>query len=186
VSATAGPLTAAAADEVRTLAERASAADGVAPLSEQPLLWLTEPEAPVIHLRAQGPDGLVGYAQLDVGSQSSVRAELVVDPGHRRAGIGRALLARAQAEASSVPGRELRVWAHGDLRPAHAFADAAGMVVVRELLQMRLLRGLPLRALLLFWNTRLLPEVTSKFCVVPESLMMPVPLTMNGLPIVIE
>ncbi|WP_456826306.1 mycothiol synthase [Cellulomonas sp. P5_E12] len=138
VSATAGPLTAAAADEVRTLAERASAADGVAPLSEQPLLWLTEPEAPVIHLRAQGPDGLVGYAQLDVGSQSSVRAELVVDPGHRRAGIGRALLARAQAEASSVPGRELRVWAHGDLRPAHAFADAAGMVVVRELLQMRL------------------------------------------------
>ena len=138
VSATAGPLTAAAADEVRTLAERASAADGVAPLSEQPLLWLTESEAPVIHLRAHDPDGLVGYAQLDVGSQSSARAELVVDPEHRRAGIGRTLLARAQAEASSVPGRELRVWAHGDLPPAHAFADAAGMVVVRELLQMRL------------------------------------------------
>ncbi|MEZ0448781.1 mycothiol synthase [Cellulomonas sp. ICMP 17802] len=138
VSGTAGPLTADTAASVRALAERAAAADGVAPLSEQPLLWLTEPEAPVIHLRAEGPDGLVGYAQLDVGSQSSVRAELVVDPAHRRAGVGRALLARAHAEAASVRDRTLRVWAHGDLPPARAFAEDAGMPVVRELLQMRL------------------------------------------------
>lgn len=138
VSATAGPLTAATADAVRALAERATAADGVAPLSEQPLLWLTEPEAPVIHLRAEGPDGLVGYAQLDTGSQSSVKAELVVDPEHRRAGVGRALLSRALSETRTVRDRELRVWAHGDLPPARAFADDAGMTVVRELLQMRL------------------------------------------------
>lgn len=138
VSATAGPLGAATAGAVRLLADRAAAVDGVAPLSEQPLLWLTEPEAPVIHLRAEAPDGLVGYAQLDVGSQSSVRAELVVDPQHRRAGIGRALLVRALAETATVRGRTLRVWAHGDLPPARAFAVDAGMPVVRELLQMRL------------------------------------------------
>lgn len=138
LSATAGPLTTATADAVRALADRAAAVDGVAPLSEQPLLWLTEAEAPVVHLHATGVDGLVGYAQLDVGTQSSVKAELVVDPAHRRRGIGRALVDRARAEASVVPGRELRVWAHGDLPAARAFADDADMPVVRELLQMRL------------------------------------------------
>lgn len=44
----------------------------------------------------------------------------------------------------------------------------------------------PSRAVLLFWNTRLLPEVTSKFCVVPELLTMPAALTVNVLPIVME
>lgn len=45
----------------------------------------------------------------------------------------------------------------------------------------------PPLAVLLFWKTRLLPEVTWKFCVLTVSLLtMPVPLMMNGLPIVIE
>lgn len=138
VTATAGPLSTTAADDVRALAHRAAGADGVAPLSEQPLLWLTEPEAPAVHLKAALGDVLVGYAQLDVGSQTSVKAELVVDPAHRRSGVGRALLDRARAEAEVVDERELRVWAHGDLPAARAFARAAGMAVVRELLQMRL------------------------------------------------
>lgn len=43
----------------------------------------------------------------------------------------------------------------------------------------------PPRAVLLFWNTRLLPKVTSKFCAAPELLTMPAALTVNGLPIVI-
>lgn len=43
----------------------------------------------------------------------------------------------------------------------------------------------PPLAVLLFWNTRLLPEVTWKVWVLTVSLlMMPVALTMNGLPIV--
>ena len=137
LSATAGPLSAGSADAVRALADRAAAVDGVHPLSEQPLLWLSATEAPVIHLCAEvGPD-LVGYAQLDVGTQSSTKAELVVDPGHRRAGVGRALLTRALAETAVVPGRTLRVWAHGDLPAARQFAEDQGMAVVRELLQMR-------------------------------------------------
>ena len=52
------------------------------------------------------------------GTQTSTKAELVVDPAHRRAGVGRALLTRALAETAVVPGRTLRVWAHGDLPAA--------------------------------------------------------------------
>ena len=137
LSATAGPLPAASAEAVRALADRAAAADGVPPLSEQPLLWLSASEAPVIHLCATIGAQLVGYAQLDVGTQSSTKAELVVDPEHRRAGVGRALLTRALAETAVVPGRTLRVWAHGDLPAARRFAQDQGMAVVRELLQMR-------------------------------------------------
>ncbi|WP_028045177.1 mycothiol synthase [Cellulomonas sp. URHE0023] len=138
VTATAGPLSATTADAVRTLAQRAAAVDGVAPLSEQPLLWLTDVEAPAVHLQATLAGSLVGYAQLDTGSQTRVKAELVVDPAHRRTGVGRALLARATTETRVVDGRELRVWAHGDLPAARAFALSAGMGVVRELLQMRI------------------------------------------------
>ena len=58
--------------------------------------------------------------------QTSTKAELVVDPAHRRAGVGRALLTRALAETAVVPGRTLRVWAHGDLPAARAFARGPG------------------------------------------------------------
>jgi len=44
----------------------------------------------------------------------------------------------------------------------------------------------PPLAVLLCWNARVLPEVTPKFCVFPELLMMPVPLTVNGLSTVTE
>lgn len=142
VTAAAGPLDAAAADAVRRLHHDATRADGVAPLSEQPLLWLTEPEAPVVHLlahaggAADAPGELVGYAQLDVGTTTRVSAELVVHPDHRRRGVAGALLRRAQQETATVPGRRLSVWAHGDVPAARAAAASAGLVVVRELLRM--------------------------------------------------
>lgn len=134
-----GPLPPGSADAVRALHQEAARHDGVPPLSEQPLLWLADDEAPVVHLLAHGgpSDGpVVGYAQLDVGGSTTVRAELVVDPAHRRRGVARALLARATQEAGTVPGRRLHVWAHGDLPAARATADATGMVVVRELWRM--------------------------------------------------
>ncbi|MBD7919760.1 mycothiol synthase [Cellulomonas sp. Sa3CUA2] len=143
-----GPLPPQQADAVRALHHAAARHDRVPPLSEQPLLWLSDDEAPVVHLLASlGPEQdaaapagtdapLVGYAQLDVGSSTTVRAELVVDPAHRRRGVARALLARAAQEAERVPGRRLQVWAHGDLPAARATAKAVGMVVVRELLRM--------------------------------------------------
>ncbi|GEL95775.1 mycothiol synthase [Cellulomonas composti] len=150
-----GPLDARTARDVRDLAARAASSDGVAPLSEQPLLWLTSAEAPVVHLVAydgwanddapdDAPDDdggdvrLVGYAQVDVGTTTTARAELVVDPDHRRVGVGRALLSAAHAEAALEPGRRLHVWAHGDLPDARTFSAATAMAVVRELWQMRL------------------------------------------------
>jgi len=139
VAAHPAPLEPAAADAVRALAAAAAGHDEVAPLSEQPLLSLESPEAPVVHLLAGTLEGpLVGYAQVDVGSASTARAELVVHPDHRRAGVGRALLDAALATAGETPGRALHVWAHGDLPAARALAEAAGMPVVRELWQMRL------------------------------------------------
>lgn len=137
----AGPLSTTQEDAVRGLHDAAARHDGVPPLSEQPLLWLREPDAPVVHVlvpAAPGEDGLRGYAQLDVGSSTTARAELVVHPAHRRRGLGRALLAAAHEQAAAVPGRRLHVWAHGDLPAARATAAATGMVVVRELWQMAL------------------------------------------------
>ncbi|GHS89645.1 mycothiol acetyltransferase [Actinomycetota bacterium] len=157
-----GPLPTARADEVRALAATARDGDGIAPLSEQPLLNLQADAADqVVHLlavaEAAHPAGLLGYAQLDLGAADQVGAELVVAPSARRRGIGSGLLARAQAVAAggptgpthpagttdpgvarSTPARPLAVWAHGDLPPARAFAAARGLVVVRELWQMRL------------------------------------------------
>lgn len=120
--------------QVRALAARARDVDGVAPLSEQPLLRLADSAAPVVHLTARTPAGdLVGYAQVDTETAS---AELVVDPAHRRRGAGRALLDAARPHAGD--GAALKVWAHGDLPAARAFAAATGLVVVRELRKLRL------------------------------------------------
>ena len=60
-------------------------------------------------------------------------AELVVHPQARRRGIGSAMARTGLSEG----GDGARIWAHGNLEPARATAAALGLVVVRELLQMR-------------------------------------------------
>ncbi|NMM16111.1 MAG: mycothiol synthase, partial [Cellulomonas sp.] len=129
--------------DVRSIAAAAATVDGVAPLSEQPLLRLDDAtDAEVVHLIARDDDGVVGYAQLDLGAPDDVSSELVVAPSARRRGIGTALLARLGA--SVEPPRHLAVWAHGDLPAARALAAQADLPVVRELWQMRLdLTGRP-------------------------------------------
>lgn len=142
VTAHTGPLEPLTAAAVRRLAAEAAAHDEVAPLSEQPLLWLEDPQAAVVHLLATLSPGdaeqVVGYAQVEVGSTTTARAELVVHPAHRGAGVGSALLEAAGGQAREVPSRVLHVWAHGDLPQARALVRSAGMAVVRELWQMRL------------------------------------------------
>jgi mycothiol synthase len=137
-----GPLSGADVVGVRALAEAAHRADGVAPLSEQPLLRLSVDEGWLTHVVARSKAGLViGYAQVDRGGDAA-SAELVVHPEHRRGGVGRLLLRTAERDATlpqfggtaGQHGKSLRVWAHGNLAPAQAFARAAGYVVVRELL----------------------------------------------------
>ncbi|GAA4418813.1 mycothiol synthase [Georgenia halophila] len=125
-------LTDEVAGRVLMLAEDVAGHDGVAALSEQPLLELRHPVRDVRHVLVGGDDdpsgALAGYAQLDVVAGS---AELAVHPGHRRRGIGRALL---DAVRDLAPG--VAVWAHGDLPAARALAASADMERVRELLQM--------------------------------------------------
>jgi len=130
-----GQLPAPAADRVRALAARAEAADGIAPLSEEPLLRLTDPAAPVRHLLVHEPGvpETRGYAQLALDDPTAPLVELVVDPSSRRHGVGRELL----AAAARVAGRPPLVWAHGDLPAARALATAAGLVPVEELWRMR-------------------------------------------------
>ncbi|OIV36889.1 mycothiol synthase [Mangrovactinospora gilvigrisea] len=133
-----------AAEQIRALIERARVADGVAPVSEQGRLLLRDHREGPVHLvaTAAGPDGepvIAGYAQLTPPEDPSAEgaapaAELTVDPVHRRAGLGTALLDAVRAAAG--PSGFL-VWAHGGLPAARALAAKAGLVPVRELRQMR-------------------------------------------------
>jgi mycothiol synthase len=113
---------------VAAVVDAATAADGVAPLSEQGMLRLPD-EALTTHLLARADGGVAGYAQLDVATAA---AELVVHPDHRRHGIGRTLASRLITEA----GADLKVWAHGDLPAARALAETMGFERVRSLWQM--------------------------------------------------
>jgi mycothiol synthase len=134
-----GPLAEGVADDVRRLADAAHAVDGVAPLSEQPLLWLTDPAADVRHALARGDaGGLVGYAQVDLTADPRPTAELVVAPDARCAGTGTALLGAAGSVAAGDAHSSVAVWAHGDLPAARALAARHGLEPVRELWQMRL------------------------------------------------
>lgn len=106
---------------VRTLVAAARDVDGVAPMSEQSLLAVQGRSGRgVEHVLAYADEELAGYLQLDGDS-----AELVVEPAHRRHGVGSLLLAQVPAGT--------RVWAHGDLPAAQDFARDQGLEVVREL-----------------------------------------------------
>ena len=131
------PLTGTRIDEVLALVEAAAAADGVGPLSEHALLRLRNGGHGLVITDGGDRDGaaaVVAYAHLDPATEDeSASAELVVHPGHRRRGYGRALL-RTLRERADGP---LRVWAHGDLPAAAALAESEGLVRVRALFQMR-------------------------------------------------
>jgi len=130
-------LSTAEAQQVLNLVAQATADDGRSPLSEHVLL----------HLRHGGDEGsshvlvtadtseLLGYAHLDATDliQGPI-AELVVHPGHRREGVGRALITELVARDS---GSRLRLWAHGEQQGASFLATSMGFGKQRVLLQMR-------------------------------------------------
>ncbi|MGO4614087.1 mycothiol synthase [Nocardia sp. 2YAB30] len=124
-----------AASAIRELVERAAAADGVAPISEQAVLSLTSSEATgARHLLALRDGVLTGYTNLvPAHSEHPAMAEVVVDPPARGHGIGTELVSAALAEGG--PGA--RVWAHGDRPAATAVAARLGLRTARELWQMR-------------------------------------------------
>ncbi|WP_280334304.1 mycothiol synthase [Nocardia wallacei] len=121
------------AQRIRGVLERAAAADGVEPVSEQTVLSLTT-ASPARHLLAALDGEVLGYANLvPAHGDHPAMAEAVVDPRQRGRGIGATLVSTALAAGG--PGA--RVWAHGNLAPARAVAGRLGLTVARELWQMR-------------------------------------------------
>lgn len=109
----------------------AEAVDHLVALNEAAVLRLRRPHPTTRHLLVSEDGDLVGYAQLELGTEWSA-GQLVVSPSHRREGVGTQLLRRLIME-SSAP---LRVWALGDTPAARALALGVGMVRQRELLIM--------------------------------------------------
>ncbi len=132
-------LTAVEQEQVRAMIDTASRSDGVAPVGEHVLREL--PRQRTDHLVVTDDRTVLGYLNLTPGRDGAdAMAELVVDPGARRRGIGAALV-RAAVDAA---GGAVRFWAHGTLPAARAVAGSLGMTAVRELMQMRrTLRDVP-------------------------------------------
>ncbi|MFY0407307.1 mycothiol synthase [Solicola sp. PLA-1-18] len=118
---------------VLALAGRAEDLDGVAPLNEAAVTALLDPGADThLHLSVLEDGGLVGHL-LATQDVDGWQAELVVEPHHRRRGVGSSLIGAyvdAAGEAS------LRIWAHGDLPGAAAVARVHGFEPVRTLLKL--------------------------------------------------
>lgn len=105
--------------------------DGVAPLDEPARLELrsTTLRPGVVHLMAYSPDrDLVGYA----GILPDGTVQGMVDPRHRRRGIGTSLVTAALSRR-----REGRIWAHGALEGAELLLTGLGLRPERTLLTMR-------------------------------------------------
>jgi mycothiol synthase len=113
---------------IRELIAAAKRADGVAAVGDQVVRELEHDRTR--HLLAFAGDEIDGYLNL---TTEPAMAELVVHPRARRRGIGSAMARTGLSEG----GDDARIWAHGNLEPARATAAALGLVVVRELLQMR-------------------------------------------------
>ncbi|SFH17268.1 mycothiol synthase [Actinopolymorpha cephalotaxi] len=146
-----GRLSAAERATVDALVEAAAAEDGVRALDERATLLLGVPDATRHLLARSGGDAgdIVGYAHLDLPAVTTedptgetadgapaqaATADLVVHPGHRGRGVGRALADALVAEAGPVP---VQVWAHGPHPGAARLAAATGFTADRALAWMR-------------------------------------------------
>lgn len=130
-----------ALDEVLRLADRAHAVDGHPPLNDQTRAVLGRGGQRWWGVTRSADGSLTGVAVLvpEGPADGPGVVELVVDPAHRRTGVGGAL---AAAAASAVARRSeeatTSAWAHGDLPGSAALARRHGLAPVRELRRMRL------------------------------------------------
>ncbi|WP_435298640.1 mycothiol synthase [Timonella sp. A28] len=80
---TVGPLSPEMASAVHDLVATCTSSTGISPISEQPLLWLSDPRAHVAHIIAVRNNTLVGYGQADLSHVDEVTLELaVIDDPH--------------------------------------------------------------------------------------------------------
>lgn len=127
--------------DVLALAVRAAQHDGVRPLSEQTVLQARRlPEedstAGSTHLVVTDRPGepgakVLAYGHVDHSDPDAPSGELVVDPAHRRQGLGGMLLDHVLRGWPRV-----RLWSHGDLQDARRLYTSRRLEVVRELWQM--------------------------------------------------
>jgi mycothiol synthase len=140
-------LTGTDASAALDLAQRATLADGVGPLSDHVVLHLRHGgEAAARDFLLRRADDLAGYGHLDPAdpvdgaSGEGASGEMVIDPALRRHGLGHALVRAMIAEAGH---HDLRLWAHGDQPAATRLAAATGFRRTRSLWQMHRPLGRP-------------------------------------------
>lgn len=109
------------------LAEKAASVDGVAPFNEATLIALRDGVRPrVLVIRTEPDIVAAAFAAEDAP------VEVVVDPEHRRRGVGRGIVEELLADGEGA------FWAHGDLPAAQALAASVGLAAQRTLLVLRL------------------------------------------------
>jgi mycothiol synthase len=119
---------------VLNLIKNTTAHDGTPPIAEHILLHLRYGgDKADSHILAEKDNQVIGYAHLD---QTDLVAgpcvELVVDPDHRSAGVGKQLLSKA----IEICGNNLRLWVHGEQEAAHSLASSFNFEKIRTVLQM--------------------------------------------------
>ena len=119
---------------VLDLINRTTNHDGTPPIAEHILLHLRYGgDKADSHLLVEKDNQVIGYAHLDqTDLVAGPSVELVVDPGHRGAGVGKALL----SEAIKIGGKTLRLWGHGEQEAAHNLAASFNFEKIRTVLQM--------------------------------------------------
>jgi mycothiol synthase len=119
---------------VLELINRTTHHDGTPPIAEHILLHLRYGgDKADSHLLVEKDNQVIGYAHLDqTDLVAGPSVELVVDPSHRGAGVGKALL----SEAIKICGKSLRLWVHGEAEVAHNLAASFNFEKIRTVLQM--------------------------------------------------
>ena len=122
---------------VLALVKAATDFDQTQPISDHILLHLRhggdKDDSHLLIFDSNDQTKLLGYAHLDQTDQvAGPSVELVVEPNHRKEGIGKALLSKA----IEICGDRLRLWSHGDLPVASKLAESNNFQRVRTVLQM--------------------------------------------------
>ena len=131
------------ASAVLDLADRAGAADGHPPLSDQTRVLLAR-GGQLWWGATRGPDGAIDGAAVLVPEGTAAVLELVVDPSARRTGRGTALADAAAAAVRDLAREDTTsVWAHGMLPGAVRLARRHGLEPGREWRRLRRRSGSP-------------------------------------------
>lgn len=115
------------ADAVEELRRRAEEVDGTSALDEAALLALHAEEPAAVHLLERVGDRVLGMASI----LPNGTVQGMVDPEHRRRGIGARLLDAVLAERPDPA-----VWIHGELPASRQFLATRGFAVSRVLVRM--------------------------------------------------